>query len=797
MIDPNQLWSRPIVLYSGFTDNEPKIPAFEGEDLVSFLTSFDDPRCIVGSTCTGRECRAKNGATSWSPTTYVENSGRGNENVLSINYAVFDLDHLKPGDIERIRDNIEEYEYVLHTTHSHTPTDQCYRLVFPLTRPVLPHEWTAVHDAIISALKLPADPCGDLARLYAGPTARGGIPPFAAHRRGIPIDVDEALEAARELGISRSPSSGSLINTVKSLANNRTAQPIAPPTNLADLCTMLSDVRRSKANGDENMKRQAAILGRVLDGAALGALGERHNARIRAAGILAYWLPANTPWEITLELMRPCLTATPLDEGETFEAAVEKTRKLYEGSMESRLKADADREAGRVAAKALADQVRGRAAFKAEDVGIGDEWQDLLLMSNTGVRGCEHNARLLIACAPELRGTLRWNEVTKAIEARGGPLGGVSDDVLDVATAGWLQQHYHFLGGAKLVRPALLQVARENTYDPIAEYLGELAWDGVVRLDTFLEVYFGAVPDETNIKYVRAVSRRWLISLIARALRPGSKVDTVLVLEGDQGIKKSTVLEALVTSRHFLDTALELGNKDTMQAIASSWLIELGELASLRKAETDKIKQFITSKVDKYRPPYGHGVVDSPRRCVLVGTTNPEGGYLKDRTGNRRYWPVKVVNPDAEGVERDRDLILAEAVAAFRAGERWWLVGDEERLARVETEDRLEESTTEEAIARWWYGEKPEKRLRRFDMLDVTEIALKLPNDRVDRRIRSEVGQAMSRLGFTYQRRRVGGSQGRYYEPTDELLNAPQQTTAARAAGLALVAGIREKAEQK
>ena len=241
---------------------------------------------------------------------------------------------------------------------------------------------------------------------------------------------------------------------------------------------------------------------------------------------------------------------------------------------------------------------------------------------------------------------------------------------------------------------ALLQVARENPRDPVAEYLGELAWDGEPRAEALLETHLGAVGEPT---YLRAVSRRWLVSLVARALRPGCKVDTVLGLEGPQGVGKSSAFEALVGTENFLDTALELGEKDTMQAVASAWLVELGELASLRGAEVGRVNQFVTSKVDRYRPPYGRVTVESPRRCVFVGTTNDDS-YLRDRTGNRRFWPARVERPLPDLVVRDRDQVLAEAVAAFRAGDAWWLDSPTAALAASEAEGRLEDSAVEQAV---------------------------------------------------------------------------------------------------
>ncbi len=782
------MWSRPVVLYDGFADNDPKTPAFDDEDLVAMLTTHADPQCDV-TTCAGRSCAAKKLALSWSPASYVEGTTRDNDNVTSINYAVFDLDHVPAGALAELEASIGEYEHVVHSTHGHDlgdPTadppraaDECYRLIFPLSRPVLPGEWAAVYDVVVAALGLPAvDRRVDLARLYACPTARVGVAPFAAHRRGAPLDVDDALRAA---GVK--PAKRDLVERVASPAE---------PVSLSAMRSRLSDARRAKAQGDDRARTQAAIIGRILDGSPLARVGERDDTILRACGLLAYWLPAGSPWEVAAELLRPSVVAMlevdPDERGVDY--MLEVARLKYERQAESRAAADAVAEASRQRTKAALDKVANRPLREVAeelDETPGADWTDLLIeVGKAGPKVCEHNAQVILSCAPDLRGTVTWNDLAKRVEFRGGPLAGVSPNSVDVAAAAYLQKTYSFYGNAALVGRALLQVARENPRDPIQEYLGELAWDGEARLDTFLEVYMGVdVSTPELLEYVRGVSRKWLISLVARALRPGCKVDTVLILEGDQGAGKSSGLEALVGSEWFLDTALEIGDKDTMQAIASAWLVELGELASLRRAETNRTRQFVTSKVDKFRAPYGKVTEESPRRCILVGTTNPEGsGYLTDRTGNRRYWPVTVGLILVDLITRDRDQLLAEAVAAFRAGEKWWFKREEATMVAAQTEQRLTESTYEEAIERWWYGESPARRPPRFTLTDVAEMALKLSVDRVDHRTRVEIGHALRRLGFPRRGER------RTYEASPEMLDAPQRVSAARASQQATLSAL-------
>lgn len=781
------------VFYDGY-DPTPDAVSLTWAELIEVFSTTPDAACAPSGAasslplCTGRQCPAKVGV-GWSPVNLV-GERRANENVRAVTAVVLDLDHIDDETLERVRKAVAEYAHIIHSTHSHNPPgDGCYRLVMPLSRPALPSEWPTVRRTMVEVLELPADPVAkDLSRFYFLPTARAGIPFYFTNADGAEIDVDDALAAAAPL----SPTKEVPAPTLSVLP------PPTEPIDLGALRKMLSDVRRSKANGTDYAKEQAAILGRALDGEPLADVGLRHGARVRLAGMLAYQLPPGTPWESVLEIVRPCLAATPLADGDTLEGAIEKTRKLYEDSVRSRIAFDERRAAENAKIRELVASIKAKTSIKAAAEELGEKWADSLMITTGGVRGNEFNAQLLLACAPEVKGTLRWNEVTKRVDVSGGPLDGTDPSSLGGAAAAWLQRQYAFMGGEQVAAKALVRVARENPYDPIAEYLNELAWDGASRLDTFLEVYLGADVrgedgdeiDDDKQRYVRAVSRRFLIALIARALEPGCKADDVLVLEGAQGIGKSRALKALVGGTYFLDTALALGDKDTMQAIAGAWLVELGEMASFRKDETRAEKQFLSSDVDKFRPPYGAVTEESPRRCVFVVTTNEEC-YLTDRTGNRRYRPVRVLVVDVEGIRRDRGLVLAEAVVAYRAGERWWLEREESVLAAREADLRLNTSTTEETIARWWYSETIARRPRVMTMSDVAELAMNLTPDRLSHSVRTEIGYAMRKLGFKYRLRTRGALRGRVYEPTDEMLNAEVQMSAAKTSHLALVAAAK------
>jgi hypothetical protein len=224
---------------------------------------------------------------------------------------------------------------------------------------------------------------------------------------------------------------------------------------------------------------------------------------------------------------------------------------------------------------------------------------------------------------------------------------------------------------------ALIAVAREKTYNPVADYLRGLKWDGVHRLDHICDDLFEC--EKTEITAL--LMRRWMISAVARALRPGCKVDTVLILVGAGGRKKSTFFEELVGEGWFSDSSITIGDKDAYLLLRRVWVLEWAELEAMQKAaRAGAVKAFIASRSDYFRPPYARSMRAIPRTSVIVGTTN-ENEPLSDPTGNRRYWPIRITGEIyLDGVRAQRDQLWAEAVAAFDAGERWWLEADEDAV---------------------------------------------------------------------------------------------------------------------
>ena len=281
--------------------------------------------------------------------------------------------------------------------------------------------------------------------------------------------------------------------------------------------------------------------------------------------------------------------------------------------------------------------------------------------------------------APEWADVLWYNEFTTAITARQPPPWEADianwqsrpwTDHDDLMAAEWLQRSGIHVRHEIAVQ-AVQAVAGEQRYHPVRDYLDGLKWDRVCRLDGWLVEFLGV----ENSPYTRAVGRRFLISAVARIYRPNCKADSALILEGPQGIGKSSALKTL-TEPWFTDEIAEVGTKEAAQQLRGVWLVELAELESLSRPEVGKIKAFMTRSADRYRPPYGRRVVERPRQCVFAGTVNRET-YLRDETGGRRFWPVTCGTIELERLAAARDQLWGEAKAMYLAGEPWWLDTDE------------------------------------------------------------------------------------------------------------------------
>ncbi len=312
-------------------------------------------------------------------------------------------------------------------------------------------------------------------------------------------------------------------------------------------------------------------------------------------------------------------------------------------------------------------------------IEFGGWWTRLLRKDDGRLIPGYENVALFLQNSPEWAGVLGYNEFTGGhfvLRQPPTPITALPDceleDHFDTETVRWLERR-GLLVKPDLVRRVVDTIARSNPYHPVRGYLESLpAWDGANRIGSWLIDYCGVDSGDANPnEFAMAVGEKFLISAVARVMEPGCKADHILVLEGEQGIGKSTVARTLA-GEWFTDQLGEMGSKDAAMQVRGVWVVELSELGTLGRAETAREKAFITQQTERFRLPYGHRLVHVPRQCVFIGTTNLDT-WLKDETGGRRFWPVRCRQIDLAALKRDRDQLWAEALARYRSGVKWWL----------------------------------------------------------------------------------------------------------------------------
>jgi len=334
------------------------------------------------------------------------------------------------------------------------------------------------------------------------------------------------------------------------------------------------------------------------------------------------------------------------------------------------------------------------------------DWTAGLKVGDKGIRPILANLVLFLRFHPEWKDVLAYDEFNARVVIRKRPPWG--DEAPDTS---WTDHHESLMRvwfqhediNATLgdVGRAVQTAAKHNCFHPVREYLDTLTWDGTPRIDSWLSTYLHAADTE----YARAVGPRFLISAVARIYQPGCKVDHMPVLEGPQGKLKSETLRTLaVRDGWFTDRLSHVASKDAAQEVAGIWLAEFAEMDALTRATNSAAKSFITRRHDRFRPHYGKHPITLSRQCVFAGTINPVvGGYLKDPTGARRFWPVACQGMiDRDGIERDRDQIWAEARVRYKAGAKWYLETPElEALATAEQALRYKSDPWREPIEKW------------------------------------------------------------------------------------------------
>jgi predicted P-loop ATPase len=340
------------------------------------------------------------------------------------------------------------------------------------------------------------------------------------------------------------------------------------------------------------------------------------------------------------------------------------------------------------------------------------------------------NAMMILSNDKAIKGMLAYNAFTSqhllmqsapAIEDGSAFLPGPYPRVWEQAdialTQGYMQRLWCPKFARATVEDAMVAVASSCQFHPVKDWLNKLTWDGKPRIDLWLVNTF----DCDNDVYHKAVGAKFLIAAIRRIMWPGCKFDYMVVLEGCQGIGKSTVLRALFGDKWFSDAIpVDLSSKDAAMSLLGIWCLEFSEIEHLVRTEIETIKAFVSRQVDRFRPPYGKGFVDRPRQGIMIGTTNSDD-YLRDTTGNRRFWPVRCRTASVDWISVNRD-----------------------------QEDRLSDDMWTDAVCGWLVGR------HEIRIPEILSDALNIPRERQGKPQEMRAGKILRKLKWSKSVKRRG-----------------------------------------
>lgn len=353
------------------------------------------------------------------------------------------------------------------------------------------------------------------------------------------------------------------------------------------------------------------------------------------------------------------------------------------------------------------DRAEASAAAKAYDAAFDGKWTKKLNRTAAGAL-CQHvpNAEKILVGFTPLQGLFGYNEFSNKVCIMKPPLwdttrkirkyGNPMKEVDAAMCVSYIHNNFdNFPIASSKMEEAISVIAETNKFHPIRKYVLKQEWDGVPRLDNWLNVVFGV---EKNA-YTCAAGRKTIVAMVKRVFQPGCKFDNMLILEGCQGINKSRILQILAGgAEYFTDNLATLGTKDAADGLQGKWLIEFAEITLFNKSDANLIKQFMSTASDTFRKAYHRHTQDYLRQSVAIGTTNKDS-YLKDETGNRRFWPVKTIGiGNAEWAEEFRDQLFAEAYQLYLAGEKLYLEGQALQISEIEQRKRHEEDAWENII---------------------------------------------------------------------------------------------------
>ena len=611
---------------------------------------------------------------------------RKNGMVLCRSMLTLDMDYGEPGIWDEI-DLLHDFRCCVYSTHKHTPEHPRLRIIIPLARDITENEYPAVARMVAKEIGIDLfdDTTYEACRLMYWPSTSANGEFFYKTKDGPLLDPDAYLTKYADWhDASTWPVSSRQSEAVRR-SITRQADPLGKPGIVGAFCraytieeaieTFLSDVYEpSSMNGRYDYIPADSAAGVVVYD---GKFAYSHHATDPVCGKLL-----NAFDLVRLHKFRE------LDENVGLDTPP--------GKLPS-FKAMSDLALGDDKVKAVfAGERIAQAAAEFSD----EDWQNGLELDKSGhVKNTLRNLTLILENDPNLKGVV-FNQLLDGMEIKGEvPWNHPSKfwrDADDAQLISYVDAHYGTFS-ARNYDIAVTKVADDRAYHPIREFIESLPeWDKVPRVDTLLVDYLGA----SDTAYVRAVTRKTLCAAISRVLRPGCKFDSMLVLNGPQGVGKSTLIAKL--AGEWFSDSLNLGDtkdKTAAEKLQGYWILEIGELAGLKKAEVETLRSFLSRQNDIYRAAFGKRATPHLRQCVFFGTTNAESGYLRDTTGNRRFWPVKTPgNGKKQSWNLTHEEILqiwAEALVYVRQGEKLYLSAEMDALAKDEQREAMESDERE------------------------------------------------------------------------------------------------------
>ena len=650
----------------------------------------------------------------------------------------------------------------VYSTHKHTPEKPRLRLVVPLARNVSPEEYQAIGRRVAATLGIDQfdDTSYQPQRMMYWPSASQDAEYVFHYTDGDFLDPDAVLASYHDWhDVSSWPMSSRVSEVIKKTAAKQ-KDPLEKPGLVGAFCRAYTI--------EEAIETFVPVYQPGEGDRYTYTEGSTASGVVTYDGKFSYSHHATDPASMQLcnawDLVRLHKFAA-LDDGIDPTTTIT-SRPSYKAMVE--LAAADDRVKVQIVSDRMAD---ARDAF-AEELPSEEDWRAKLKVTDKGgIASTIENVVTILNGDTSLVGRIGFNEMSHNIVVLGSLPWRKSQgerqwtDADDADLRYYLERVYGLSGKDKIF-DAVNVVAMAHKFHPVRDYLDGCDWDEVPRLETLLVDYLGA----EDTPYTRAVTRKALVAAVARIYNPGCKFDYMLTLRGRQGLGKSALI-AKLGGEWFSDSFTTMQGKDAYEQTMGVWLMEIGELAGMRKAEAETIKLYISKQADRFRPAYGRRIQEFPRQCIFIGTTN-ETQFLRDTTGNRRFWVVDTPNTPALDMWSDLTpevigQIWAEAVTLFRKGEALFLPPELEAAAREVQETYEEENPKVGIVADYlerllpadWEERDPYSRRvwlegselgtvqrDRVCSFEIWAEALGQSPDRLDRYATKEIRDIMSKL---------------------------------------------------